>query len=273
MQATTPKTTKKQARNRVGATLISFPLLGFAVGAAAGESVSYGVDVGVGASDNIGLVASNPRSEIIGEAGLDFNVQRVNTRLNVNATGDFAFLDYLHHTYPNQTIGRFDGLASFGVIPERLVWVLQDDFGQAQLDPFAAVSPANLQNINYLQTGPDLTLHLSSAAFLMLSARDSQLEISINRRDGVSVPVRLSLATFTEGYATLLVTDMRPMQWPSIAVDALDSIRTSLEKLNRALGGNADAKGALENISDEVNGLARMIDEMLDVEGSKRSEA
>jgi len=85
--------------------------------------------------------------------------------------------------------------------------------------------------------------------------------------------VRLSLATFTEGYATLLVTDMRPMQWPSIAVDALDSIRTSLEKLNRALGGNADAKGALENISDEVNGLARMIDEMLDVEGSKRSEA
>jgi len=108
------------------------------------------------------------------------------------------------------------------------------------------------------------------SSFLMLSARDSQLEISINRRDGVSVPVRLSLATFTEGYATLLVTDMRPMQWPSIAVDALDSIRTSLEKLNRALGGSADAMAAIENISDEINGLARMIDEMLDVGGAER---
>jgi hypothetical protein len=166
---------------------MSFPLLGFAVGAAASESVSYGVDVGVGASDNIGLVATNPRSEVIGEAGLDFNVQRVNTRLDVNATGDFAFLDYLHHTYSNQTVGRFDGTGSFGIIPERLVWVLQDDFGQAQLDPFAAVNPANLQNINYLQTGPDLTLHLSSTAFLMLSARYARATYEVSPFDSNSV--------------------------------------------------------------------------------------
>src|SRR3954471_15599482 len=72
------------------------------------------------------------------------------------------------------------------------------------------------------------------SSFLMLSARDSQIELDFNRRDGTAIPVRLSLATFTDGYATLLVTDMRPMQWPSIAVDALDSIRNSVEKLNRA---------------------------------------
>jgi PAS domain S-box-containing protein len=110
------------------------------------------------------------------------------------------------------------------------------------------------------------------SGFLMLSARDSKVELAINRRDGAAIPVRLSLATFTEGYATLLVTDLRPHQWPSLAVDALDSIRNSVERLNRSLAAHPEAKQALENISDEINGLARMIDEMLDVEGSAARE-
>jgi PAS domain S-box-containing protein len=111
------------------------------------------------------------------------------------------------------------------------------------------------------------------SSFLMLSSRDSQIELNVNRRDGTTVPVRLSLATFTEGYATLLVTDMRPMQWPSVAVDALDSIRNSVEKLNHSLAKAPEARAALENISEEINGLARMIDEMLDVEGKPERDS
>ena len=104
------------------------------------------------------------------------------------------------------------------------------------------------------------------SAFLMVSARDSQVEVEINRRDGSIIPVRLSLASFADGYASLLVTDMRPLQWPSMAVDALDSIRSSLEKLNHHVASNAAAHDSLRNISEEINGLARMIDEMIDVE-------
>ena len=105
------------------------------------------------------------------------------------------------------------------------------------------------------------------SAFLMVSARDSRVEVELTRRDGSSIPVRMSLASFADGYASLLVTDMRPLQWPSLAVDALDSIRTSLEKLNQDLGASAPARDSLRNISEEINGLARMIDEMIDVEG------
>ena len=104
------------------------------------------------------------------------------------------------------------------------------------------------------------------SAFLMVSARDSQIEVEINRRDGSIIPVRLSLASFADGYASLLVTDMRPLQWPSMAVDALDSIRSSLEKLNHDVASNPAAHDSLRNISEEINGLARMIDEMIDVE-------
>lgn len=102
--------------------------------------------------------------------------------------------------------------------------------------------------------------------FLMLSARDSRIEVELTRDDGTTIPVRLSLASFTDGYATILVTDLRPMQWPSLAVDALDSIRTSLEKLNQSLGADSASRDSVRDISEEINGLARMIDEMLDVE-------
>jgi PAS domain S-box-containing protein len=102
--------------------------------------------------------------------------------------------------------------------------------------------------------------------FLMLSARDSRIEVDLSRRDGSSIPVLVELASFADGYATVLVTDQRPMQWPSLALDALDSIRTSLEKLNQELAGDSLARTSLRNISEETNGLAKMIDQMLDVE-------
>jgi PAS domain-containing protein len=101
---------------------------------------------------------------------------------------------------------------------------------------------------------------------LMLSARDSSVEVQLSRRDGAGIPVRISFASFADGYATVLVTDLRPLQWPSLALDALDSIRTSLEKLNAKVSGDAEAREAQREISAEINGLARMIDEMIDVE-------
>jgi PAS domain S-box-containing protein len=104
------------------------------------------------------------------------------------------------------------------------------------------------------------------STFLMVSARDSRIEVELSRRDGTAIPVRMSLASFADGYASLLVTDLRPMQWPNVALDALDSIRRSLEKLNRDLAGEERARDALRNISEEINGLARIIDEMIDVE-------
>ena len=110
------------------------------------------------------------------------------------------------------------------------------------------------------------------SAFLMVSARDARVEVELGRRDGSSIPVRISLASFADGYASLLVTDMRPLQWPSLALDALDSIRGSLEKLNRDAATSAAAQDPLRNISEEINGLARMIDEMIDVEGRRDAE-
>ena len=139
--------------------------------AAEADTLSYGVDAGVAQTDNVTLVSNNKVSQTIAVADADFDVKHQSRLLDVDAKGNFSYLDYLQNAYGSQLIGRFDGIAHFAIIPERVIWMLQDDFGQAALDPFAPTTPANLENVNYLSTGPDVNFRLSGTSFLNLSAR------------------------------------------------------------------------------------------------------
>jgi hypothetical protein len=135
------------------------------------ESFTYGADVGIGESDNVTLVRTDKISQTMAIADLDFDFKDQTRRFDVDAKGNFSDLDYLQNAYGNQLIGRFDGRADVALIPDRVIWVLTDSFGQAQIDPFTPVVPTNLQNINYVATGPDATFKLGSTVFLDLSAR------------------------------------------------------------------------------------------------------
>ncbi len=136
-----------------------------------GETLAYGVDAGVAESDNVTLVSTDKVSQTMALAHTDFDYTRNSRRLDLDAKGDFTYLDYLQGAYGSRLVGRFDGAAHLGIIPERLVWVLQDDFGQAALDPFTPVTPTNLENVNYVSTGPDLALHLGANSYVNMSAR------------------------------------------------------------------------------------------------------
>ena len=136
-----------------------------------GETLAYGADVGVGETDNVTLVSTNKVSQTIAVADADFDYKKISRRLDVDAKGNFTYLDYLQGAYGSQLIGRFDGIAHVAIIPERIVWVLQDDFGQGALDPFTPVTPTNLENINYVSTGPDLAWHFGANSYVNVSAR------------------------------------------------------------------------------------------------------
>src|SRR5258708_1362271 len=135
------------------------------------ETLTYGVDLGVGESDNITLVSTNKVSQTIAAADADFDFKEQSRRLNVDAKGNFAYLDYLQGAYGSQLIGRFDGIAPLAIIPEPIVWVLKDDFGQAAVDPFTPTTPTNLENINYVSTGPDFALRFGANSYVNASAR------------------------------------------------------------------------------------------------------
>ena len=148
--------------------------------AAWAATLNYGVDAGIGETDNVNLVNSDKTSQTIAIADADFSLLEQRRLFDVNATGAFSYLDFLQGAYSPELIGRFDGVARYALIPERLIWVLQDDFGQAQIDPFAPVTPANRENINSLSTGPDLNLRLGALGFVNVTARYGRTEYQVS---------------------------------------------------------------------------------------------
>lgn len=135
------------------------------------ETFAYGVDAGVGETDNIGLAHDNKVSQTIAITDVDFDYVETGKRLDVSALGKFSYLDYLQNAYGSQLVGRFDGNAELALVPQQLTWDFQDDYGQAALDPFTPTTPNNLENINYVATGPNLHLRLNGSSFVDASAR------------------------------------------------------------------------------------------------------
>jgi hypothetical protein len=135
------------------------------------ELLAYGADVGIGETDNVTLSQTDKVSQTMAITDLDFDLKDQTRRFDVDAKGDFSYLDYLQNAYSNQLVGRFDGRADVALIPDRVIWVFTDSFGESQIDPFTAALPTNLQNINYVATGPDAAFRLGPTVFLDLSAR------------------------------------------------------------------------------------------------------
>ena len=134
------------------------------------DQTHYGIAAGVGETDNVNLSSTNPKSQTLAAADLDFALTRSGSRLDASALGNFTDINYLQHAYGNQLLGRFDGLATAKLWSDRLKWLVRDDYGEAQLDPFAAVTPTNLQRENLFTTGPDLMLRPSERSFVELEA-------------------------------------------------------------------------------------------------------
>ncbi len=147
------------------------------------ETFLYGVDAGVGESDNISLVPNHKISQTVAVADFDFAFKETTRRFDVDAKGDFSYLDFVEGAYGSELIGRLDGVGRAVLIPEHLSWVLQDDFGQAQIDPFAAITPNNRENVNYVSTGPDLALRLGHTGFVDVTARYARTEYAVSPFD------------------------------------------------------------------------------------------
>ena len=133
--------------------------------------VTWGVNAGVGHSDNITRSASDEIDEIITVAGFTLELEEKTRRIDADVDADISYYDYMDNTYDSEVIGGLDGHLVFGILPERLLWSLEDNFGQARQNQFEADRPDNRENINLLSTGPDLTLNLGSTMSLLLSGR------------------------------------------------------------------------------------------------------
>lgn len=157
------------SRSRIAAGVTAAVL----AGSASAAELEYGISIGVGTSDNIGLVPTDERSDTIATAGFELRFIREDSRVDADVYADLDFQAYQGDVFDNQVSGLASTDLRFRFVPERFEWALTDKFGQLTLDPFAAPTPANLENVNYFTTGPDLTVRLGSLGSLRAFGRYS----------------------------------------------------------------------------------------------------
>jgi hypothetical protein len=72
-------------------------------------------------------------------------------------------------------LGTLNGKAMWGQSTDTLQWLAADTFGQAAINPYAAQVPTNLENINYVTTGPYVNFPLGANDRLSLNGQYSNL--------------------------------------------------------------------------------------------------
>jgi len=120
-------------------------------------------------SDNVNRDSNNPRSDIayIGEVGLGY--QRNTAALTADLDANYRYIGYARDTFGGQGYPGLAAIAELRILPERLSWHLEDVYGQVAPSPFGALNPQGDQDINYLTTGPTLTLPLGSLTAVNLT--------------------------------------------------------------------------------------------------------
>jgi PAS domain-containing protein len=102
------------------------------------------------------------------------------------------------------------------------------------------------------------------SSFLLVAARNSGVEVCFVRHDGTPLLARVDLASFADGYLTLLVTDLGPINRLHEAGDALGTISEELDALGRSPSLDAAARKAVDAIAPEVKRLSKLLDAVFD---------
>jgi hypothetical protein len=126
------------------------------------------VHAGLAHSDNVTLVPADKVQDTIGSVGLGVDYACATGALSLDARGVLDWNQYFHHTYNGTAYGSLNGTAIAGTRDSPFQWTLQDTFSQLNSNPLAAATPNNVENVNYLTTGPTLNLAFGTASRLSL---------------------------------------------------------------------------------------------------------
>jgi hypothetical protein len=155
-------------------------VLGTLTGAIPAAELSYGVDVGAGYSDNVTRVGENEVDDTIATLGGQLRLDHESARLKANIATRLEYRDYLDDTFDGDLVGNFIGASRFDLVEDRIAWTVDDTFGQTSRNQFSADTPDNRESVNFLSTGPDLTLPFGSRNSLELHGRYSNVNYEVS---------------------------------------------------------------------------------------------
>lgn len=120
-------------------------------------------------SDNEDHLTS--QSHVAPEAGVMLNLSREQGPLNANVSGDVVHRGYQSGSDANSLDGALRADLDYQFIPDRFIWHVNDNFGQALKSQRAIDAPDNRQNFNYFSTGPSLRYPFSERMSLVASGQ------------------------------------------------------------------------------------------------------
>ena len=134
-------------------------------------------DTGLVYSDNVTRV-QNGSGDTLALLGLVGDTSREGPRLDYRLASDIALVKYLRSNYQTQPFGYLDGSGDFWIVPGFFSWTGRETYTQTVLDPFAPVTPDNLESLNYATTGPRFTLRPTLRTTLTLDGAYSYINSS-----------------------------------------------------------------------------------------------
>jgi len=114
-----------------------------------------------GWSDNI-LRTADAQDGNYQSVGVSIEYLKDRQRIDAGLSTQLEYRSYSIEGVENEQIGTVDAFVELFFIPERFSWAAYNSFGQGRVDPYAAVGPANRQNINTFTTGPTLEIPLGA---------------------------------------------------------------------------------------------------------------
>ncbi len=126
-------------------------------------------------SDNVTRDDLDPIEEDIWTIGATFEFSENTLRSNTDIQAVFDYLDYQDDTFDSEVVGALNALFELTMVEEKLIWIIQENFGQRVFDPLATPNAGNRENINFFTTGPDVRLPMGTRHFFGAEARYSTI--------------------------------------------------------------------------------------------------
>ena len=166
--------------------LITFFTFFLAISNATAFSVNYSIEGGVYNSDNIRIVETDQQEDTVGILSAGLEVVGQSSTNDVSLLMNIERREYKNDTFVDDTRGLADLKSNWGIVDKILTWTIDGFYGQARIDPYAAITPDNLQNVGYYSTGPNLNLLLTAADIVNISAHYNGYYAEIDNTDNNS---------------------------------------------------------------------------------------
>jgi PAS domain-containing protein len=102
------------------------------------------------------------------------------------------------------------------------------------------------------------------SSFLLVASRNSSIEVRFATENGGPLLARIALAAFSDGYLTLIITDLGPLHRLGEACDQLSAVREALDALGRAPGLDDEVRKRAGTIGADLARLCGQFSALLD---------